>query len=242
MKKFILLVIMLIALFLTSCGSEGGETTTFVESTNALTTAPVTENVSFAIADTQAVREALSGFNDVMLDNTQLTQKSFSNNSSAEEKVKNLLLSEVISERFSSEDETLPVFVRFTITDLNTDGIPEVVLEDSGNLLKEVLFYSGGKVYGFDFTGRGMQSLKTDGTYTGTGGMEINYIYKLTFANNNIIEETLAYKDIYAEIPYKISGGEVSEQEVDAFFASQREKTDVSWCTFNTANIERYFK
>lgn len=106
----------------------------------------------------------------------------------------------------------------FTIIDIDSDKIPEIILElsDPGDypVCYEVLHYMNSEVYGYNIVYRGLQNLKEDGTFIYSSGASDNGCGKLNFASNE-----------YKTIP--LGDSKLNEG-----------KKDVTWYEFSKDNIK----
>ena len=134
---------------------------------------------------------------------------------------------------------------RFTILDMDGDKTPEVVLELTvGNYPEfyEILHYMNGKVYGYLQVYRGLEMLKTDGTFWGSSGASDNSCEKLRFNSNTYEADILGYmkssqNNAGITISYFINNKPVTKEDFDSFIKKQNEKKDVAWYEFSESNI-----
>lgn len=102
--------------------------------------------------------------------------------------------------------------VRFTVVDLDQDGVTEVIVELTNNVdgWDLVLHYYNGTVYGYGFGYRAMQSIYANGVVFGSSGAYLSDAYTLQF-----------------------SGYALTENPVDAGTAGE----PVQWYEFTQSNI-----
>lgn len=103
----------------------------------------------------------------------------------------------------------------FMIVDMDGDGGKEIVLYCSPEAT-QVFHYEDGKVYGYQFNYRGMNSIGIDGIYMGSSGASTNTCNRIIeFNKDGYVEETLASMD---DNYYKIGDKQVSEEEINEYF------------------------
>lgn len=125
----------------------------------------------------------------------------------------------------------------FTELDMDGDKVPEVVLElSTGDYPEfyEILHYMDGTVYGYLIVYRGLEQLKTDGTFLYSGGAADNGCGKLIFNLNTYKIDTLGYSkssqgDGKLIISYFIKDKPVTKESFDSFMNEQGGKKDVVW-------------
>ncbi len=134
----------------------------------------------------------------------------------------------------------------FTVLDMDGDNIPEVVLELSvgdNPQFYEILHYMNGQVYGYLQVYRGLEQLKTDGTFWASGGASDNVCGKLTFTTNaykiNILASVQPSNGgVNSPISYSINNKPVTKEAFDTFIKEQNGKKDVTWSEFSENNIK----
>lgn len=134
--------------------------------------------------------------------------------------------------------------IKYTIYDFDNDSKNEmiVMIEAFNDGFYLILNNEDGVIYGFEDVYRGMISIKTDGSYNGSGGAASNAILKDKFEKNKRITETLAEMDMGQ---YKIAGKDVSESEYSKYFDEFNKKENVTFTTyienydFNTENSDK---
>ncbi|SFH26910.1 hypothetical protein SAMN05660649_04497 [Desulfotomaculum arcticum] len=134
----------------------------------------------------------------------------------------------------------------FTVLDMDGDKVPEVVLELTvGNNPEfyEVLHYMNGAVYGYNIVYRGLEGLKTDGTFQYSNGAADNGYGKLKFQSNAYETDILGYmkssqNNDSITISYYINNKPVTKESFNSFIKEQDGKKDVVWYEFSQKNIE----
>jgi hypothetical protein len=157
---------------------------------------------------------------------------------------KKILLNDYLKEYLPNEQLEL---THFTVIDMDDDNIPEVVLElsvDSYPEFYEILHYSDEQVYGYNFVYRGLEQLKTDGTFWASSGAADNECDKLKFQNSAYETITLAYSESKQDsngitVSYYVNGQPVTKEKFDSFVHQQGAKDDVVWYEVTQSNIEK---
>ncbi|MFH1879807.1 MAG: hypothetical protein ABIK64_03330, partial [Bacillota bacterium] len=72
-------------------------------------------------------------------------------------------------------------FEAFCVTDLDTDGNPDMLLKLPQDFGYELLRWENGQVYGFPFVARAMEALTADGEIHGSSGADNFGWYKVRF-------------------------------------------------------------
>lgn len=152
-----------------------------------------------------------------------------------------------IPELFPLGDDGYTAVDKFSQTDLDGDGIPEVVMQviavagDAGGYI--VLDQRDNAVYGLKTSYRTFCDLKKDGTFTysdptgsETGTAALHTVTgQLTKCFYCVLDhETDRYS-------YYINGKEASHEEYEAVQAEQDGKPNVIWYAFNSANVRAVF-
>lgn len=128
-----------------------------------------------------------------------------------------------------SQDENQKI-VRWCELDMDSDGEKEILVEySSSNIL--VLHDEEGIVYGYAFPFRGMNSIKTDGSFTGTDSAATTYIGKIKFIGKECFYEEMCVKDELNKDKsiYRIKGQLRTKKEVNEYIKEQEKKEDILW-------------
>lgn len=133
----------------------------------------------------------------------------------------------------------------FTVLDMDGDKVPEVVLEltvVNNPEFYEVLHYMNGAVYGYNIVYRGLERLKTDGTFSYPSGVADNGCGKLRFESNVCKTDTLGYSesrqgDANSTISYFINNKPVTKELFNSFMNEQFGKKDAVLYEFSQKNI-----
>lgn len=123
---------------------------------------------------------------------------------------------------------------RFCVTDLDADGLPEVILDLSDAegypFGYELLRYEAGTVYGFGFGLRAMEVITLEGDIAFSDGAADNGWYQLRFAADQLEPADICRMQSTGEtIQYCIGDEEVSQEDYLAFTAQMEQKPQPVW-------------
>jgi len=125
---------------------------------------------------------------------------------------------------------------KYAVVDFESDNNPEMVLwlDLGGNdsVGYNVLHFEDGIVYGYGFPYRGLQDLKTDGTFRWSGGAAHHGIAKIVFSKDTYTETNLAYCENTTDhqtVYYYMGDKAVSSEDFHNFCEIQNEKDSVVW-------------
>lgn len=130
--------------------------------------------------------------------------------------------------------------VRFTVMDMDTYGLMEVVLEMAEPERFIVLTYHDGVVYAAEIPYRGLLGLKADGTHEYSSGAMDGGVRML------LMESSVLTTGLLAEVrptgentaAYIIGGAEVDEAAYQAFLAEQEAKLPALWYDYTEENVK----
>lgn len=133
-------------------------------------------------------------------------------------------------------------YTRFCLTDLDADGLPEVVLDltnaEGYTFGYELLRYENGIVYGFSFGLRSLQDFTLEGDVLTSGGAGDNGWYKLQFAAGEMqYAEICRMQSTSGYAQYFISGKEVTRDAYLLFTDQLMQKPRPVWLDFTDANV-----
>ena len=136
--------------------------------------------------------------------------------------------------------------VRFTVLDMDGDGVTEVVVELTEWEAFVVLNSGGDTVYGSEIVYRGLLDLKDDGTFTYSSGAMDNGVAVLSFRSGGTDALQLGYLPLAecrleddGSVTYWLDGGIERTDEAGylAFITQQSAKLDAIWYDFTPENI-----
>ena len=131
---------------------------------------------------------------------------------------------------------------------MDTDGIDEIVLwlsaNGDDNYGCEILRYHDAEVYGYLMWYRAFNSLKSDGTFSFSGGAADTGFGKLIFDGKGFRTERIVYsKSDYGSdneivVSFFVNDEEATQSLFETELQKQSEKKDAVRCEFTVANIE----
>lgn len=127
----------------------------------------------------------------------------------------------------------------FCVTDLDSDGSPELLLALSEDFGYELLRYEEGRVYGFPFFARAMEAVTADGEIHGSSGAENFGWYRVSFSGDTMQTEIVCWKDD-EESPafhYQIGGAEGTEADFTALNSELWRKESIGWTDYTAENV-----
>lgn len=215
--------------------SESGSTTTTITTPNTeITTHPVSSAAAQPQPSASKIKDAENIYQNILQNKTAF----YNTDDKVSVYLKNLKL----------QDGNKPS--RYTITDMDGDGIPELVLEltvseayssssvNTYPMGSEVLRIQNEKVVGFYFSYRALETLtlKADGTFAVSGGAANSGYEKLRFSENACQQDDLAYceptgnnSDGTPIVSYFINKKNVQKAVWDTFCKTQNAKKDAAW-------------
>ena len=121
--------------------------------------------------------------------------------------------------------------VQYAVLDMDSDGEVEVLVSGwTSDIL--VLHEENGSIYGFDFTFRGMYSVKTDGSYYWNANQGNTYgCSKLSFENGmcSVVELSRTELSDNGNTNFFVNGVRVAKDEYDSFAESFSDVDNVTW-------------
>ncbi len=125
-------------------------------------------------------------------------------------------------------------FEAYSVTDLDMDGSPEILLRLSDDFGYELLRYEDGQVYGYPFFTRAMEYVTAGGEIHGSNGAENFGWYKVDFSAEQMetVDVCWQYDDLDESIVYFIGDTEVSESEFTALNEELWKKDGIVWTEY----------
>lgn len=130
--------------------------------------------------------------------------------------------------------------VRFTVMDMDTYGLMEVVLEMPAYECYIILTYDEGRVYAAEIPYRGLLNLKGDGTHEYSSGAMDGGVRMLLMESAVLTTGVLADVRPTGEntVAYFIGGTQVDEAAYQAFLAEQEAKLPALWYDYTEENVK----
>ncbi|MBQ7849561.1 MAG: hypothetical protein IJ343_07570 [Clostridia bacterium] len=125
--------------------------------------------------------------------------------------------------------------VRFTVLDMDTYGIQEIVIELAEPESFVVLTWYEGRVYAAEIPYRGLLDLKDDGTHVFSSGAEDNGVAMLLLESDRVTVGVLAQSHSAGTgaVTYTVGGKEADQADFDAFLAEQETKLPALWYEYS---------
>ncbi len=146
----------------------------------------------------------------------------------------------------SLENDSVQI-TRFAVMDLDRDGIPEVILEQSAHGYGwgvEILRYQDGAVYGYGLVYRAFMDLAADGTFSFSSGASDNGFGVLKFTHDTCAIEERTYcqsSDFNGNdgVSYFVDRKAATKEAFDEAVKNQVQKPEAAWYDFTEANLKR---
>ena len=138
-----------------------------------------------------------------------------------------------------------PSFPRFAIADMDADGTPEVLIEETFNVSYPdgyiILHAEGGVIYGYELGIRSCKEQKVDGTFSFSSGAADSGFGRISFSGTSysIINQT--YSEGGVIDTYVVDFAPATAEAFRAAIIAQDAKQDVSWIELTPENIDTIF-
>ena len=151
-------------------------------------------------------------------------------------------------ESMDEEDrEFFRMFSDFTVFDLEQDGVPELIVQDS--YCFKILRYDNDRLSCYNVSYRGMHNLRTDGTFRFSGGYRDNGIGRASFTETNMQTINIHWcqshslvNDACVEQYQCFVNGEVASQaDLLQAFTHHEETEEVCWYAYNDETVDSLF-
>ena len=126
----------------------------------------------------------------------------------------------------------------FTLLDLDGDGVRELILDTSngGVGMYEIFHCWNGQLFDNGQWERAFCDLRTDGTFTGSGGADSHSIIRAYFQEGVMEKEESAWSN-WGEY-HGTDGAPISKAEWDVLWDKQKSKPLAKWYAFTEENID----
>lgn len=222
--------------------------------------ATATENatiVDMQILDmnSSAVAEAFEAYKAVFKNETSMVQA---------DDGERILIKDLNESLKSTNPNIISEFTSFAIIDLDSNGIPEVVLQHQnipvteGRIVGEdediqdigcyILRYSDGKVYSYYKYNKAFDELKIDGFFNSSGDITNHGWCKLYFSGNQVVVDEIDYVEAYywdnhnRIVNFYVNKSPASEESFNKQIKYHSSKPDVTWYIYSEDNIDKCFK
>lgn len=240
---FLLSAIFLLSVCACAQKEEGKPTETLPISSSGEVTSPSPGEGLSNSGETSAPSDsaALSAIKSVLLGNAEFFETSIGETLNINQ----------LNQAVSSDSTVTVEVTRFAVVDLDSDDTMELVLWPRVNGLddygSEILRYQDGAVYGYNVWFRAFNQLKTDGTFSFSGGsMDYGFgtivFTDISYSINNITYSQSSYdSDNNLTVSFFVNNKEATQDEFESAIQEQGEKPDVTWYDFTDDNIEALF-
>ncbi len=179
-------------------------------------------------------RDILQSYQDVLLGKRSYLQCNYYDDIYHETYIPSDIL-----EWYGFEFELPLRFVEFTVTDLDADGFPDLILRLSEDFGFELLRYENGQVYGFPFVSRAMEEITTSGDIHGSSGADDFGWYQVRFYTEKMETFETCWKHAAenGRYQYVICNEEVSESDFTEFCDGLWRKDHVCWVEYTPENL-----
>lgn len=148
-------------------------------------------------------------------------------------------------------DETVEVTVSsFSVIDLDNDGSDEVVLwlivDGNEYFGSEILYFAEDEVYGFFVPYRGFNSLKTDGTFSFSGGAGNSGFGMFKFTPQEYVVEKITFCETHYNekneetVSFVVNGQEATQEKFELELEIQNNKMDVERYIYTEDNVKKH--
>ena len=130
---------------------------------------------------------------------------------------------------------------KFAMTDLNGDGMPEIVFEQPYYAGFVVLRYREGRIYGNQIPFRAFRFLKKDGTFWMSSGALDNTIAKLVFLGEYLSYSGIAWSSLGGDTVYYYNYDIPTDKDAfDRFVSLYKAKPDVDWHVYSDESVRQW--
>lgn len=144
-----------------------------------------------------------------------------------------------VKEWYGYEFPKATSFDRFSVTDVDADGLPELLLElldtEGYPFGYELFRYENGEVYGYPFVVRAMEQVTREGDVFASSGANDNGWYQLRFSGDQVQWITTCHTQSNADhsaVHYWIGDQEVAKAEYDARAAQISSREPIVWLPY----------
>lgn len=187
---------------------------------------------SLASAEQTAVapQEALQAYENVLLGNHRYLQCD-----PYDDLITEASMTEKISSWYGFTFDPPLMFLSFSVTDLDDDAYPELLLQLSGDFGYELLRYDAGAVYGYAFVARAMEAVTQEGEIHASNGANNFGWYRIRFSGEAMQTVVVCWQD--DEEPdnfrYLLGDTECTQSEFEEMNESLWNKGSLLWTEYS---------
>ena len=129
-------------------------------------------------------------------------------------------------------------YTNFCVTDLDADGMPEMILSLSDDFGFEMLRYEAGTVYGFPFVDRAMEDITLNGHIAGSNGAADNGWYRVRFSRNQYQTANACWQSTNGDQQvYEVAGKQATKADFDACCRKIKQEKRPLWLKLNQKTL-----
>jgi len=132
-------------------------------------------------------------------------------------------------------------FAAFALTDLDGNGVPELLLQLSGYFGYELLRYENDQVYGYPFVYRAMQAVTQDGEIASANGADNYGWYRISFDGATMNQSVVCWKhdeQTITDSQYVIGDAQSTEEDFCALDEALWSKPAIAFTDYSQEAVE----
>lgn len=193
---------------------------------------------AFAVQNTAAAYEAMQAYQNVINGSSTYIQCN-----SLDQQYTETKFSAKISAWYGYSFNKTLQYQHFCVTDLDADGIPEIILSLSDDFGFELLRFESGKVYGFPFVYRAMEDVTLNGHLAGSNGAADNGWYSVRFSKNQYQIANNCWQSTNGDQQvYEVAGKQATKADFDACCKQIKQEKRPLWLNLNQKTLSTVVK
>ena len=193
---------------------------------------------AFAVQNTTEAYEAMQAYQNVITGKSTYVQCNQLDQQCTEAK----FATKIITWYGYTFDKALQ-YQDFCVTDLDADGMPEMILSLSDDFGFELLRYESGKVYGFPFVYRAMEDVTLNGHLAGSNGAADNGWYCVRFSKNQYQLANACWQSTSdGQQVYEVAGQQATKADFDACCQKIQQEKRPLWLKLNQKTLSSVVK